>query len=469
MDRALCIDLDGCLVRTDLLYESLLLLLRRNPAYLLLLPVWLLRGRAHLKAQIAIRVELDPVALPYDERVLEAVRASSAHHRVLCTAADQVLARRVADHLGLFDQVIASDGLQNLGGRAKARALVERFGDGGFDYAGNNRVDLHVWRHAQEAWVANAPVSLARRAAALTQVSIHWPAEQGVLLSWIKALRLHQWLKNLLVFVPLFAAHRVLDPVAAIQAMLAFFAFCLCASGAYLVNDLLDLQSDRLHPRKRFRPFAAGRLPIVHGLLAAPLITLGGGILAWLVAPTFFGVLALYWLATLGYSLWLKRIEMLDVTVLAGLYTLRIIGGAVAIGVPLSFWLLAFSMFIFLSLAILKRYTELLSISAGGGSVASGRGYVTADLPWLQSMGAPAGYIAVLVLALYINSSDSVELYSRPQALWLLCPLLLYWVGRAWMMAHRGRMHDDPVVFAMKDPVSLLVAIFCGFVLFLAI
>ncbi|WP_372015821.1 UbiA family prenyltransferase [Pseudoxanthomonas sp. 10H] len=468
MDKVLCVDLDGCLVRTDLLYESLLLLLRRNPAYLLLLPFWLLGGKAHLKAQIARRIELDPATLPYDPRVLEAVRASR-RTRVLCTAADARLAGQVAAHLGLFDEVVASDGTTNLGGREKARVLVERYGVGGFDYIGNHHVDLHVWRHANEAWIANAPDSLARRAAAVSRVGAHWPGERRSLLPWIKAIRLHQWLKNLLVFVPLLAAHRVLDPVAASQAVLAFLAFGLCASGAYLVNDLLDLHSDRQHPRKQRRPFASGRLPILHGLLAAPLLTLGGGLLAWLAAPAFVPVLLLYWLTTLGYSLWFKRIEMLDVTVLAGLYTLRIIGGAVAVGVPLSFWLLAFSMFIFLSLAILKRYTELAALVGEGRARASGRGYAIEDLPLLQSLGGAAGYIAVLVLALYINSSDSVALYSRPQALWLLCPLLLYWVSRAWALAHRGRMHDDPVVFAATDRVSLLVAALCGVVLLVAL
>ena len=470
MDRgAECIDLDGALLRTDLLHESVLLLLRKNPLYLFALPVWLLGGKAGFKRQVAQRVRIDAETLPYDRRLLEHLRDTPRRPRVLCTASDELLAGPVAEHLRLFEEVLASDGRVNLGGAAKAKALVARFGDRGFDYTGNSAVDLHVWRHARRARVVNAPESLARRAAAVTLVDAHWPAQAVTVSAWIKAIRVHQWIKNLLVFVPLVAAHRFLDPAAASAALLAFLAFGLCASGVYVANDLLDLQSDRQHPRKRQRAFASGRIPILHGMVAVPLLTFAGFVLSWLVTPLFTLVLAIYWLATLGYSLRFKRVEMLDVTVLAGLYTVRIIAGAVAIAVPLSFWLLAFSMFIFLSLAILKRYTELAVMLADGRVQASGRGYATADLPLLQSLGGASGYIAVLVLALYINSPDSIELYSRPHVLWLLCPLLLYWISRAWAMAHRGRMHDDPVVFAVTDRVSQGVALLFALVVFGAI
>lgn len=455
----LAIDMDGTLIRTDSLYEAVLLLLRHNVLYLLLLPVWLVRGRAHLKRMVAQRTRLDPASLPFDERVVALLKENSGRPRWLVTAADHAQASEIAQSTGLFDGVIASQGAVNLAGRSKALALLDRFGDGGFDYAGNSAVDLHVWPHARKGWVVNAPEALARRARQLTAIEGYWPAPSVGLLGWAKALRLHQWIKNLLVFVPLVAAHRFLDAAAASSALLAFLAFGLCASGVYVANDLLDLQSDRQHPRKRHRAFASGRIPILRGMVAAPLLTVAGFALTWLVGPLFPLVLAIYWLATLGYSLWFKRVEMLDVTVLAGLYTLRIIAGAVAVSVPLSFWLLAFSMFLFLSLAILKRYTELAVMLADGRAQASGRGYVTADLPLLQSLGGASGYIAVLVLALYINSPDSIELYSRPQVLWLLCPLLLYWISRAWAMAHRGRMHDDPVVFAVTDRVSQVVAV----------
>lgn len=465
----LCVDLDGTLLRSDLLVESVLALLRRNPLYLFALPFWLLRGKARLKRQVSSRVRLDASTLPYDERVLAVLRDARGRRRVLCTASDELLAAPVAAHLGLFDEVIASDGRHNANGAGKASRLVERFGRGGFDYMGNATVDLAVWRDARAAWVANAPARLATAAAAIAPVAGVIPAERAGLRDWLQAARLHQWLKNLLVFVPLLASHRFLEPAATLDALLAFLAFGLCASGVYLLNDLVDLPADRRHPRKRSRPFAAGRLPLVQGLVAAPLLSLAGLVLAWNVAPAFAGVLALYYATTLAYSFALKRVVMLDVVVLAGLYTVRIIGGAVAIGSGLSFWLLAFSMFIFLSLAMLKRYIELGLLLSNGEQRSSGRGYTVEDLPLIQSLGGASGYLAVLVLALYISSPESLALYSRPQWLWLLCPLLLYWVSRAWVIAHRGTMHDDPVVFAATDRTSQAIALLGGVVALCAI
>ncbi|MDN5925421.1 MAG: UbiA family prenyltransferase, partial [Xanthomonadales bacterium] len=276
----------------------------------------------------------------------------------------------------------------------------------------------------------------------------------------IKALRPHQWLKNVLLFVPVLAAHRFFDAAALSAVALAFVSFSLCASGVYLLNDLLDLAADRAHPRKRTRPFAAGRLPLHIGLLGAPLLTLAAYAIAVCLLPVAFVVwLTVYLLVTLAYSMALKRVAMLDVLVLAGLYTLRVIAGGAASAVPLSFWLLAFAMFVFLSLAMLKRYAELHDLRASGGSLVNGRGYDVEDLPLVQSLGAASGYVSVLVLALYIQSSASAALYSRPMLLWLLCPLLLYWISRAWMLAHRGRMHDDPLAFAATDRASWAVIV----------
>lgn len=467
---AQCVDLDGTLLLGNLLHESLLSLLRRRPLAAFALPFWLLRGKAHFKRRIAELGPVPPQSLRYDERLLAHLRQTPGRPRVLCTASDALLARPVAEHLGLFEDVVASDGATNLRGREKAAALVRRYGESGFDYFGNERADLRVWQHARAAWVVNAPPSLARRAARVATVAGYLPPDRGGRAwAWLRALRPHQWLKNLLVLVPLLAAHQVLDPVATGRGLLALAAFCLCASGVYVLNDLLDIPADRLHPRKRLRPFAAGELPIPHGFLAAPALAAAGFAIAWLCSPWFLGVLAVYYVATLAYSLHLKRVHMLDVMLLAGLYTLRIVGGAVAVGVPLSFWLLAFSMFLFLSLAMLKRYTELHGLAASGVEQAAGRGYAGDDLSLLQSLGGSAGYLAVLVLALYINSEDSVALYSRPQVLWLLCPLLLYWISRAWSLARRGRMHDDPTVFAATDRVSLATAAMFAMVLLGAI
>lgn len=459
---ALCVDLDGTLLKSDLLYESALALLSQNPFYLFVLPFWLLRGKAALKHEIASRVDLDATTLPYDERVIAELRETPARPRVLCTASNMKYAQEIAAHVGVFDLVLASDDGRNLSGANKAQTLVERFGERGFDYMGNADVDLKVWSRARHAWVVNGSGRLAARAAQVGTVARHLPSAGGSIKTWIKAIRVHQWLKNLLVFLPLLASHRFFDTHAVIDSLLAFLAFGLCASGVYVLNDLLDLPSDRRHPRKRLRPFAAGRLPLLHGLFAAPLLTLAGFALAFVASPWFAVVLFVYYAMTLAYSLRLKRIVMVDVVLLAGLYTIRIIGGAVAIGSTLSFWLLAFSMFIFLSLAMLKRYTELNAVLGSGQSKASGRGYAVDDLPLIQSLGASSGYLAVLVFALYINSPESLALYARPQVLWMICPLLLYWISRLWIISHRGAMDDDPVVFAVSDRVSQIVIALCG-------
>ena len=461
----LCVDLDGTLIRSDLLFESALSLLRRNPFYVFVFALWLLRGRAHLKREIAQRADVDPATLPYDERVVDWLREQQGQRpRVLCTASDAALANGVATHLGLFDEVLASDGTRNLAGRHKGEALRARYGDKGFDYAGNEYRDLHIWKHARRAVVVNGGSGLARAAGDCCDVERVFEARRGGLRTWIKALRVHQWLKNLLVFLPLFTSHRVLETATALNCILAFLAFGLCASGVYLLNDLFDLDADRRHPRKRLRPFAAGTLPLSAGVVAAPLLALAGlALAAWLSLP-FAGVLACYYALTLAYSLRLKRIVMLDVIVLAALYTVRIIGGAVVIGGGLSFWLLAFSMFLFLSLAMLKRYTELRTLLGSGKSEASGRGYAVDDIALIQSLGGASGYMSVLVLALYINSTASEALYRHQQVLWLLCPLLLYWISRIWLIAHRGYMHDDPVVFALVDRVSRVILALCAIV-----
>ncbi len=466
---ALCVDLDGTLIRSDLLLESALALLRRNPLNLLRMGSWLLRGKAVLKREIAARTEIDVTLLPYEPRLLAWLQNEAGRPRVLCTASDQKFADAVATHVGGFDAVLGSDGVRNLAGTNKAQTLVERYGERGFDYVGNASPDLAVWRHARRAIVVNAPASLARRAAQEAPVAHEIAREPGRLRAWIKALRLHQWLKNLLVFLPLLASHRVFVGASVRDALIAFLCFGLCASGVYVLNDLLDLEADRNHPRKRLRPFAAGSLPLSAGLVAAPVLTLAAFGLALALRPLFALVLLGYYVLTLAYSFGLKRIAMLDTVVLAALYTVRIVAGTVAIGVPLSFWLLAFSMFLFLSLAMVKRYIELRSLLQRGREKVEGRGYQIDDLALIQSLGAASGYLAVLVLALYINSTASEALYRHPQALWLLCPLLLYWVSRVWLVAHRDAMDDDPVVFALTDRVSRMVLAVCALVVIGAI
>jgi len=448
----LCVDLDGTLVRSDLLAESALALLRRNPLYLFAMLAWLLRGRAVLKREIALRVRIEPEELPYDPRVLALVREADGRPRVLCSASDQVLVDAVAAHCG-FDVALGSDGRTNLSGTRKARALVERFGERGFDYAGNEAVDLAVWSHARGAIVVDAPDRIVRAACAMHPDARVLPRSRGNWRRWLAALRAHQWPKNLLVFVPMLAAHRLFDAAAAGHALLAFAAFCLCASSAYVLNDLLDLDADRQHPRKRNRPFASGALPIAHGIVASPLLATAAFAIAVALPRGFLPWLAAYGVATVLYSLVLKRLVVLDVLTLAGLYTLRIVAGGAAIPVPVSGWLLAFSLFLFLGLGLLKRAIELQPL-ADDARVA-GRGYARAHARAVCGSGMGSGLAALVVLALYIESTKSAALYGRPQLLWLLLPLLGCWLVRAWRMATTGRMHDDPLVFALTDRASL--------------
>ncbi len=468
----LAVDLDGSLIRTDLLMEAVLGLLKRNPLLLFWLPFWLLRGRAHLKHRVAERVELDIAVLPYHPEFLAFLKAQHGDGRrlILATAAPRKYADQIAEQLGIFEEILATELHTNLSGRNKLERLVHRFGEKGFDYAGNAAVDLKIWPHARQAILVNPGGHLERKARRrLGNIAHVLDKQRPSLWAYIRALRLYQWVKNCLIFVPLVMGHQLGNTALVIDTLLAFLAFGLTASSVYLVNDLLDLSADRHHPRKCERPFASGAVPVLHGVFLIPLLLLAAGLVA-IQLPLFFVLtLACYFGVTLAYSLWLKHVVMLDVLVLAGLYTLRIIAGAAAIENPLTFWLLAFSMFIFLSLALIKRYSELMTVQSEGQEGPAGRRYEVGDLFVLQSLGATSGYLAVLVLALYINSPGVIDLYSHPRIIWLLCPLLLYWISRMWLITHRGAMHDDPIVFTFRDRTSLLIGALSGVVVWLAV
>jgi 4-hydroxybenzoate polyprenyltransferase/phosphoserine phosphatase len=467
----LVVDLDGTVLKTDLLVEGALALIRRRPFALFEMLFWLFtRGKAHLKAEVARRVTLDPALLPYQLEFLAFLRERRAagQRLILATAADEQAAVPVARHLDLFNEVLASDGKTNLDDIRKRDRLVQRFGAKGFDYAGNGGADVAVWAVARSAIVVNPLPGVARRAGEVAEVVASLDDRPPAIPSHLQALRPQQWLKNLLVFVPLVTSHALVEPTQILMAGLAFLAFGFCASAVYVVNDLLDLADDREHPRKRRRVFAAGHVPALHGVVMAPALLAGAFAVAALVSPLFVAVLALYFVVTTAYSFALKRLVLIDVFTLAGLYTLRLIAGSAALGLWPSFWLLAFSMFIFLSLALLKRFTELVGLRDSGRPAAPGRGYRTGDAAMLTALGGSAGYMSVLVLALYVNSPAVLPLYSQPDALWFLCPLLLYWISRAWLVAHRGNMHDDPVVFAVKDRVSRAVVAVMALVILLA-
>lgn len=459
----LVVDLDGTLIQTDLLHETTLLLAKQRPLALAALPLWLAQGKARLKQRIVDHVTPDYATLPYPPELLDWLRLQrdTGRRLVLCTASDQRLAQGVADHLGLFDEVMGSDGSTNLSGESKAARLVARFGEGGFDYAGNSSDDLPVWRHAREAIVVSASARVADAARAQGKVAREFPGPRASLRTWLKALRLHQWLKNLLVFLPLLGAFR-LDAGLLANALTAFLAYGLCASSVYVVNDLMDLESDRIHPRKRSRPFASGDIGVPRALLSAGLL-LAGSVLLSLQLPRAFGLtLLVYYALTLAYTFFLKRRVLVDCIALGMLYTMRIVAGVAATGLPHSFWFLAFPLFLFLSLAFVKRYSELQAMQSLGRAGAAGRGYLASDAPLVMAMGVASGFCAVLLLALYLNSDVVVQRYAHPDRLWLTLPVVLYWISHMWMQAQRGQLSDDPVVFAVKDRYGLACAALFG-------
>jgi len=454
----LVVDLDGTLIRGDLLHESALRLISREPWRIFQLPFWLGQGKASMKRRIAERVDLDLDSMPIHDELLEWVRSERKTGRkiVLCSASDDKYVQGMASRFGGIDEVIASDGVTNISARRKAEALESRYGLKGFDYVGNSRDDLHVWRSARRGVIVNASERLGRAARAAVDIEREFSVGVRHLRLWLKAMRLQQWAKNLLVFLPLLASHRYGELDALGSTLIAFFAFGLCASSVYLVNDLSDLESDRAHPRKRLRPFAAGTLSAGRGVAVSGALAVAAFLVASLVNWQFMAWLAVYLGITLFYTFVLKRKVLVDALALAALYTIRILAGGAASGVWPGFWLLALSLFLFLSLAFVKRYSELGFVKAKGLEGARGRDYLITDLPLIESFGIASGFAAVVVLALYMNGDTIVDLYPHEEVVWLTVPILLYWITRIWVKAHRGEMVDDPVIFAMTDRLSLL-------------
>jgi 4-hydroxybenzoate polyprenyltransferase/phosphoserine phosphatase len=453
----LCVDLDGTLISSDLLWESAILLFRQHPLTALSLPLWLLKGKAHLKEQLAQRVTPNAALLPYREQVLDFIKSQKATGRriVLATASNVRPAQAVADHLGLFDEILASDETRNLAGHGKLAAIQQRFQTTGFEYIGDSPKDLPIW-HASRAAYLVCPTPRLRTAASQGQCkSIRVLSEPTLLRTGIlRSLRPTQWVKNILVFLPLILAHKISDHQKLRDVCLAFTAFCLCASAIYIFNDLLDLESDRAHPRKRLRPFASGALSIPIGLALIAILLPLSFLAAATVSHAFLGLLLLYLIFTSAYSTYVKGRLLLDVMLLSYLYTHRILSGAIAAQVEITPWLLAFSLFFFLSLAFAKRYSELTLLQLSNRKQATGRSYSTDDLDVILSVGPACGYMSVLVFCLYINSPIAEHLYKRPMFLWIIAPLLLYWITRIWFFAKRQVLVDDPILFAIQDRVS---------------
>lgn len=469
-----CVDLDGCLVKTDTLLESAVGLVSQRPETVAMMPVWLLRGRAYLKRRVAEQITLDIRTLPYDRHVLDYLQEQrkTGARIALVTAADRLIAEEVARFIDLFDEVIASDGATNLKGEHKKEALIERFGLGGFDYIGNSVSDLKVFRAARRGFRAGQDWMLQARMALGSSIEVQ-PLEEPEqsnldrLAVIARALRPRQWLKNVLILLPIVLAHQL--QLSRIMPVLATIAcFCLAASSGYVFNDLLDLKSDRIHPRKRYRPLASGAMPLSAGIHLVWILAAAAGLIAAAVNPSVLIATAVYYLSTIVYSTYLKRVVLIDAMALAGLYTLRIIAGGYAGHVKISFWLGAFSMFLFISLALVKRYSELTRTTAEKVRPNSRRDYLAEDIPQILAIGAGSAMVASLVMALYLNSPDVVMLYRNPQWLWGVCVAITYWAARMWILAGRGIVDDDPLLFAAKDGVSLALGALCALLVLIA-
>ena len=464
---ALCVDLDGTLVRTDTLHEGVLRALRTAPLALLRALPLALQSRAAFKRRIAEIAPLDADTLPLNSDLLAYLDGQHALGRPidLVSAADQSIVDAVASRIRLFDAAIGSDGRTNLSGESKLAAIRSRWGEH-FVYAGDSRVDTPIWRAARAAIVVGS-AGLARKVAHETALEATFPTT-GRLRAAVKALRPHQWAKNLLIFVPFALAGPSAQIAEAFVVLLGFLAFGLLASAGYILNDLLDLDSDRAHPGKKSRPFASGALrPAEGGALGLAALAAAGAIMV-VLGPMFAAVGLVYFAGTLSYSFFLKRIPLVDVVALSGLYTLRIVAGTALVEPVYSFWILTFSVFIFTALALIKRYAEL-SDERLGETVRTARGYRSEDLPLFVPFGIASSVSASLLFVVYlVEERFPSGVYTRPELLWFIFPLLLLWQMHMWRSALHGLIREDPVIFALKDPVSWGMGVAVGVIILLS-
>ena len=458
----LYVDLDGTLLRTDVLWESALAEISASPWVIFSLLRLAIRGRAVLKRHLALRVAIRPETLPYNRPFLAWLESQRATGRrlILATASDEIIARDIAKHLGIFDDWIASDGVSNLKGSVKLSRIQARDG-GAFEYAGNSGSDMVIWDQCLRAVPVCAPGSVLAKLKKSGKVSAEFHREPRSWRTWSKLARIHQWSKNLLVFLPVLTSHRILERAALIPALEMFLSLSLVASATYIVNDLHDLAADRQHPRKRFRALASGDVTIPEGIALAGILGMAGYALAALSGVPALLMLTLYVAISLSYSFWLKKKLLVDVFALSGLYTLRIIAGGIVTGIVLSGWLLSFSVFLFLSLAFSKRTAELRALHRSSKSNVGGRAYRRSDLLQMNHFGVASGFVSSLVLALYVGSDQVTRLYAEPAWLWFLVPLFLFWITRLWLLAYRGELNEDPVVYALTDRSTLVFGGIC--------
>jgi len=464
----LYVDLDGTLIKSDLMFESILLLVKRNLMFILALPFWLLKGRAYLKARLAERVRVSVDQLPVNEEFHAYLKGQKEQGRelILISASNQDVVDDVSSHFNLFSHAIGSGSKLNLKAKNKLAKIKELTEGERFSYAGNSVDDLPIWQEASEALLVNCGNSLAKRVN--NEQTNRFDRPPSLFATFLQAMRPHQWLKNLLVFVPLLLSHQLNQTNLLLVSLVAYISFSLCASSVYFLNDLFDLKADRQHQTKRKRAFASGELPLAAGFIGGPILFLAAILIALSLPQTFVVVLLFYWLLTSLYSYYLKTLFLVDVFTLAILYSLRIVAGAAAIAVETTVWLLAFSFFLFLGLALVKRVTELLNVIAEGQSKIEGRAYRDEHLSLLSRIGSASSAAAIVVFILYITAPETTGLYNMPLVLWLICPLLMFLLYRIWQLAHTQKLEEDPVLFALTDRVGQTIAVACGILIWIA-
>lgn len=470
LNRPLVVDLDGTLIHTDLLFEALLLVLKKNPFYIFVCFFWIFRGRAYLKSKVFSKVRIPFELLPFNHQLLEFLHSEHVKGRklVLATASPTFAAKEIQKTHPIFDEIYGTENELNLKGNNKRTLLNQMYGERNYDYIGNSKSDLKIFSSAHSSYLVNPTNALEKKARKISDLKNVWKTKKtfwGIL----KSLRVYQWVKNFLVFVPLITSHTFNSLEQFSDALVGFIAFSLIASAGYIINDLFDLNADRGHPRKCRRPFASGEVSIPVAFVIFVVLLLLGFYAAITLGHLFFTILAVYLTTSVSYSFYLKKIALYDVFILALLYSVRIFAGAVAINVELSFWLIAFSTFIFLSLAFIKRYSELIQISNEQNLSKRGRQYFKSDLTLLQTMGVASGFLSVVVFSLYINSAEVVKLYSQPKLLWAISLVFLFWISRIWLLTIRGEVDEDPIVFAIKDKTSYFTFLFISIIILISI
>ena len=469
-DIPLVVDLDGTLLHSDLLHEGIIILLRKNPFYFFPLLFWLLKGKVYFKNQIFNTVQLPYDLLPWNKKLIVFLKVESLKGRklIVATASVNTHSQEILKVFPFFDEIYGTDTI-NLKGRNKLKFLVNKFGESGFDYIGNSSSDLTIFASSRYSYLVSPSKTLEKRTRKVSDLKYIWKHKKSTFREYVKAIRAYQWVKNVLVFIPLITSHSFYSKSSVLEAISAFFAFSFTASAGYAINDLFDLNSDRSHPRKRFRSFASGRLSITSGILLTSLLFSAALVISSQLNLLFSIVLLGYFIVSFSYSLYLKRLVLYDVFILALLYSTRIIGGGEANHIPISFWLITFSTFLFLSLAFVKRFSELLKVNDTDGLKIRGREYNNGDLQLLQVMGIVSGFLSIVVFSLYINSPEVLQLYSNPKILWSISFLLLFWISRVWLKANRGEMTDDPIIFAIKDRSSYIIFLIIGLVMLISI